>query len=936
MRPGPFALLLLASVAPAVSAAPPACALLDPDKSPQVAILEAKLLADAKSSWVERAQIDAVLKEQKLQAMFAPAGVGDRVKLGKLLKADVLVMVRPVKDAKEPALEVVVGETAGGLRLAVRAVPLTKDVEADAAALLAAVREGIARHGEAIREVVAVPPFVSNDLEYAHEHLKGALAKLAEAEALGRKGVVVVELAEAEALAKELALADPGAKLDRPLPLYLLGEYRHEGTGKDRTLGLKLRAERGGKAVGKPAEMTVKPDAGSAAVRAWAAGSLDALAKDGTPRPPADPKAEGALLGARALVFKRLGNWEESVALADAALLLDPKLLDLHIAVMSVLGDPIYRSMNDSRSGNDVKATERYLRLYRRGLEHLEAYIEGGGDPARHPVPDHETFLQLFRGRAYYLNFPPRATPEIKEMIEETRRFERALCTRLLAAPTVAGAPDAVQRGFLYCALGHLPVAEKRAVLERLIAELPDAPASASRARGYAAYGFWANDDPATSGTGKEYEDFRARITDAKFKFAAVSRDELVRLERMEAERRAFRPPPSVVAPEVNGVRFTAIKLEIEGPKLTGPEPLKWVGGLLAVGPALDVLWDGSHLYRMKEKGKLIPVSLPAGWGSASAVVIFDGKYVWTSSGVPKRAPILAAFDPTTGKVWDLSNAEGLPQPTAEYEKATNAIEAHAIAPLGPGRICAAGYHGRAWVATVALDPEKGGSAKVVHEAREAPDRLDKNQWKKATVAFTPGSARTIRGTDDGKPSTRVLIGRSRTAIREIDGHSLLVDPDRGTAEVVESMMIPSFSWRNGWGQRAPTTGGMVYFQEPVAKDSRLLRMKLPGPTIDAVATGLPTGTQVIWPEGDRFHAVEHLPPLPDAAPGSVRSRWFCNWWIVEPGESKPRLAGTGLPSIGAVAVSSHYGLVAVVQTADRDPRSGLCTVEAAVPPKGK
>src|SRR4051812_24300795 len=187
--------------APAFGAGP-TCALLDPEKTPQAALLEAKLFVDDSATWVERASIDKILKEQKLQAMFSPQGVGERVKLGKLLKADVLVMVRPVKGAETPTLEVIVSETASGLRLMRGAVPATGRTSDDVAALLAAVKGGIARHGEKIAEVVAVPPFVSNDLEFTHDYLKGALAKLAEAEALGRKGVVVVELAEAEALAK--------------------------------------------------------------------------------------------------------------------------------------------------------------------------------------------------------------------------------------------------------------------------------------------------------------------------------------------------------------------------------------------------------------------------------------------------------------------------------------------------------------------------------------------------------------------------------------------------------------------------------------------------------------------------------------------------------------------------------------------------------------
>ena len=139
------------------SGAGPVCALLDPEKAPRAALLEAKLLADANATWVERAGIDAVLKEQKLQALFSPQGVGERVKLGKLLKAELLVLVRSVKGAEVPTLELVVGETTGGLRLMVRAVPVTKDADADVAALLAAVREGVKKHGEKVTEIVAVP-----------------------------------------------------------------------------------------------------------------------------------------------------------------------------------------------------------------------------------------------------------------------------------------------------------------------------------------------------------------------------------------------------------------------------------------------------------------------------------------------------------------------------------------------------------------------------------------------------------------------------------------------------------------------------------------------------------------------------------------------------------------------------------------------------------
>jgi hypothetical protein len=98
------------------------CALLAPEKDPRAALLEARLLTDPAAIWVDRAGVDQVLKEQQLQALFGPQGVGERVKLGQLLKADPLVMVRPVKDAAQPTIEVVVSETATGLRLLLRPV----------------------------------------------------------------------------------------------------------------------------------------------------------------------------------------------------------------------------------------------------------------------------------------------------------------------------------------------------------------------------------------------------------------------------------------------------------------------------------------------------------------------------------------------------------------------------------------------------------------------------------------------------------------------------------------------------------------------------------------------------------------------------------------------------------------------------------------------
>src|SRR5436190_1514656 len=68
------------------------CALVDPEATPRAALLEARLLAAPGIQWVERTNIEAVLREQQLQAAFGPQGVADRVRLGKLAKADLLIL----------------------------------------------------------------------------------------------------------------------------------------------------------------------------------------------------------------------------------------------------------------------------------------------------------------------------------------------------------------------------------------------------------------------------------------------------------------------------------------------------------------------------------------------------------------------------------------------------------------------------------------------------------------------------------------------------------------------------------------------------------------------------------------------------------------------------------------------------------------------------
>ena len=925
---GALAVAVLAQQAPAA----PVCALLDPEKLPQAALLESKLVAEPGTTWVERTDIDKLLKEQKLQAAFGPQGVGERVKFGRLLKADVLVTVRTVKNVPEPALEVAVSETAGGLRLLVRAVPVTKNPDTDVASLLGAVKDGIGRHGEAIREVVAVPPFVSHDLEFTHDHLRAALAKLAEAEALDRRGVVVVELEEAEALARELALTAPGAKLDRPLPVYLLGEYRNDGRGGDRTLFVKMRAERGGKLVGKPFAEILKPDAAPGAVREWAASTLDALARDGKPRPPADPRAEAKTLADRARVFARLGNWSEAFGLIEASLLLDPNQTELRVEALRVLGPLMEKSWNSFSP--KIEEVRKVRPLYRRGLEHLEiATFRDELLPGKNTgVPVTGRFLHAGSGLHCAT-----ASPEVKAELAEMRQERRELLLRML--------PDLVKRGKgeevtpIRTIIAFMPDQERFAQVEQLILQFQDLPQATSRTVLYAelvrpevlpfAPYTRPNEDAG-------YRAFLDRLSTAKN--ADVRTGAALLKTRWDTAIAAKRDAGVVGTPTTNEVSLKPIEFSFPAEKA----PIFNPGGITAAGEGVDVVWGDDALYLMKKKGELRRVWSAREQSVYFAAVCFDGRYVWATTRRYQKWATLLILDPATEKVWEVTGADGLPQGTAEQQQQLG-FHHLLVAPVEPGRACVAGSFGRTWIATVTFDAAAGKpTVKMLHEAREAQDPRDAGQADRATIDFVPTFMFTLRTKPDpgAKPEVRVVLGRGKplpghgTPNAAVSRRPLIIDPDRPGVDVAGTV----------WGDlptdlvqiRFRATDDAAYFSRYVAatqgnpEGAEVLRVAAPGVVPQVVVRGLPVGTGTAFAHADRLHAIQFT----DAKPGpDGRFRNTSVWWTAGPDGKNLRSVAAGLPVVEGAFTSSHYGLVVLLGAEPMKPRT-LNVVEFVAPKK--
>ena len=275
---------------------------------------------------VERAAINDILREQEIQSVMAADAPGKRVALGKLLKADTLVLLAG-RQQPQPHVELVVCETQKGLRLWVQPLTHSKDADADVAAVVKLVQSSLEKQQQKITDVFAVPLLLNNSLTHEMDHLQGAYARLIEQSLLERPGVLVVELSEAKAIADEIFLSStPG--IERRLPLYLVGEFRADGTGEKRRGQFTLRLKRGevelnAREAGDLA-LDELPDRLRQAAEEMLNKALGQRAK------PPDAAAELRQLTERAAAFAAIGNWPETLAFAEAGLVLAPDNVELH------------------------------------------------------------------------------------------------------------------------------------------------------------------------------------------------------------------------------------------------------------------------------------------------------------------------------------------------------------------------------------------------------------------------------------------------------------------------------------------------------------------------------------------------------------------------------------------------------------------------------
>ena len=851
-----------ASVAPARRvdpAQPPVCALVVVGASgladaPLVPLVEAELgrmAAAGELVLVERAEVERVLAEQQLAALFGAEGVGPRIRLGGLLRADVLVLLRARgAAAPDPAVpagqggdaaagagagagaagrvsEIVVCETATGLRLETDALPAADGADPGPAAAAAGrvVARGLAERAEPAREVCAVPPFVSQDLAGDFAHLKAAYAKLVEQDLLDRPGIRVVELDEARALARELALGGQRRIERASLPLYLLGEFRNDGTGARRSVTVALRVARGEETLGARTKKGIRPADAPAFVRTAAAELLAAANKSVAPARAdrVDGREEARQLAQRADVFQRLGDDDEAVALLEAAVLLDPDDSAVRMRAMSLLG----RMTRTRWPGWPYEPAERVRTagsFYLRALEHAEAALRDPKVQWHESIEDPFFRLVLITPGHWWHTGDGKPVPSV---VRELRAREAAALRRIAEARVVADRPDALL--FMTAASRAMPPEEQPTWVLDMLRRHVDRPNARHRAFEWPR--LIGDERLMETDEGRRLLDGAAALPNPEMEIGVADLRAWLATELPDRKRRKaaaqarLRPiePAAGTADDAEtvsavGVRFEAMK-DLKNLRC------------LPLGDGVDLMWGGAEAHLMTAPGEMRPVDkLTRRWPGITPA-LYDGRYVWCtlSAHVNDDPPVLVC-DPRTGEVWEVTTGHGLPPLRLAEARATyNVDPSLAIAAVEPGRACVAGFFGRTWVADVRFDPKRGPRVRVLHEARERADRQRATDWRSTAMAFDPAYMFTLTSPGDGgggggaaasaqaqgpAPARRIILGRRVNIDRNMDLslpvalHPLVIDPDAGTVAALEDEV------RYGAADEMVADGGALYWAE--------------------------------------------------------------------------------------------------------------------------
>lgn len=184
---------------------------------------------------VEREELNAALQESSLNRALGAQGVNERLRLGRLLQADALVIVDLVvkehddnQDQTKPKkqLRIVICETNTGARLQQYVQPYTENnAEQCSSSICSLIDQVRTKYASGIRQVIGVAPLVSQNLVHDWDYLQSGLANVIHQGISVLPGVAVIEMEEVRAIRRELGITADG-NISRKTPVLIEGKYR--------------------------------------------------------------------------------------------------------------------------------------------------------------------------------------------------------------------------------------------------------------------------------------------------------------------------------------------------------------------------------------------------------------------------------------------------------------------------------------------------------------------------------------------------------------------------------------------------------------------------------------------------------------------------------------------------------------------------------------
>ena len=314
--------------AAAFASAPPKLAVLGGEKSGWDDLLVARLSETKAVAIVERKQLGTVFDEQAIQGLLRNRA--DRGRIGSVAGADLLVLLA----SGENSVRLVMCDSHLGVTLQDVSLPARDKARDKVVAALADQTLQIVRQfANGIKHVVAVPDFVSRDLTFEHSFLQFDYAEVLRAAYRQTPGLAIVAVDEAKAIAAERDVAGVQQK-DCPALVFIEGEYRTERNPKDVsiTVQISLRVRDAAKVVLDRKLPAVPLD--QAGGRLLAVFTKDLAGLTRATGPAIDAEGQYRLLTQRAGEFSSLGEFRQSAALREAALLLKPDADDQRIQLV--------------------------------------------------------------------------------------------------------------------------------------------------------------------------------------------------------------------------------------------------------------------------------------------------------------------------------------------------------------------------------------------------------------------------------------------------------------------------------------------------------------------------------------------------------------------------------------------------------------------------